>query len=59
MLRQLMYMKYRSDQNERREAWIGKIEVSKSVQTLYFNNMAFKIMKEMYNTYSNGINDYD
>lgn len=42
---QIMFIEHKQDQNDRGDAWIGRVEVSKSGRTLYFNNMAFKKMK--------------
>ena len=45
MKRRIMYIEHKTNQNDRGEAWIGEVEFSKSGQTLYFNNRAFKKMK--------------
>ena len=37
-----MYIENKADRNDRGEAWIGKVEFSKTGQTIYFNNQAFK-----------------
>ncbi len=42
---QIMYIENKVDLNDRGEAWIGKVEFSKTGQTVYFNNRAFKKMK--------------
>jgi len=42
-----MYIEDKSDQNGRGEAWIGKVEFSKTGQTVYFNNQAFKKMESV------------
>ena len=39
---QIMYIEYKSDLNDRGETWIGKVEFSKTDQTVDFNNQAFK-----------------
>lgn len=40
-----MYIEHKSFQNDKGDAWIGKVEFSKSGQTVYFNNQALKKMK--------------
>ena len=40
-----MYIENKADRNDRGEAWIGKVEFSKTGQTIYFNNQAFKKKK--------------
>jgi hypothetical protein len=42
---QIMYIENKADRNDRGEAWIGKVEFSKTGQTVYFNNQAFKKME--------------
>jgi len=42
---QIMYIENKSDLNDRGEAWIGKVEFSKTGKTVYFNNQAFKKLK--------------
>ncbi len=45
MRHQIMYIEDKSDPNGRGEAWIGRVEFSKTRQTVYFNNQAFKKME--------------
>ncbi len=45
MKSQIMYIEHKTGQSDRGEAWIGKVEFSKSGQTVYFNNQAFKKLK--------------
>ncbi|MBK9256620.1 MAG: hypothetical protein IPM42_14115 [Saprospiraceae bacterium] len=45
MKRQIMYIENKADLHGRGEAWIGKVEFSKTRQTVYFNNQAFKKME--------------
>lgn len=40
-----MYIEDKASQNGRGEAWIGKVEFSKTGQTVYFNNHAYKKME--------------
>jgi hypothetical protein len=40
-----MYIENKADLHGRGEAWIGKVEFSKTRQTVYFNNQAFKKME--------------
>lgn len=42
---QIMYIEHKTNQNDIGEAWIGKVEFSKTGQTVYFNNQAFKKLK--------------
>ena len=37
-----MYLEHKTDQSERGDAWIGKMEFSKTGQTVYFNGRAYK-----------------
>lgn len=37
-----MYIEHKTDQSDRGNAWIGKVEFSKTGQTVYFNGKAFK-----------------
>ncbi len=41
----IMYIEHKTNQNDKGEAWIGKAEFSKTGQTVYFNNQAFKKLK--------------
>ena len=45
MQSRIMYIENKSDLNDRGDAWIAKVEFSKTGQTVYFNNQAFKKMK--------------
>lgn len=45
MKEQIMYIEHKTNQNDNGSAWIGKVEFSKSGQTIYFNNQAFKKLK--------------
>ena len=45
MKRRIMYIEQKTNQNNRGQAWIGKVEFSKSGQTVYFNGKAFKRLK--------------
>ena len=45
MQSKIMYVEHKTDQNDKGVAWIGKVEFSKSGQTVYFNNQAFKKLK--------------
>ena len=38
----LRYIELKSDQNDRGPAWIGRVKLSKSGNTVYFNGMALK-----------------
>ena len=42
MKHQIMYIENKTDLNGRGKAWIGKVEFSKTRQTVYFNNQAYK-----------------
>lgn len=59
MKSRIMYIEHKSDQNDRGNAWIGQVDFSKSGQTLYFNNLAFKKMKGTHYAYSEYSNYYD
>lgn len=41
----IMYIEHKTLQNDKGIAWIGRVEFSKSGQTVYFNNQAFKKLK--------------
>jgi len=41
----IMYIEHKTNRNHRGEAWIGKVEFSRTGQTVYFNNQAFKNQK--------------
>lgn len=51
----IMYIELKSGFSDNGPAWIGKVEFSKSGQTVYFDNKALKKMK----TPSGGGNHYD
>ena len=38
----IMYIEHKTGQSDRGQAWIGKVEFSKSGQTIYFNGQAFR-----------------
>ena len=40
-----MYIEHKTDQGDRGQAWIGKVEFSKTGQTVYFNGKSFKRLK--------------
>ena len=42
MKSRLLYIEHKTAQNHQGEAWIGEATFSKSGQTIYFNNQAFK-----------------
>lgn len=42
MKTQIMYIEHKTNQNDRGEAWIGRVEFSKTGQTIYFNKQALK-----------------
>ena len=50
-----MYIELKTGYSDNGPAWIGKVEFSKSGQTVYFNNKALKKMK----TPTGGGNHYD
>lgn len=54
-----MYIEHKTDQNDNGRAWIGKVEFSKSGQTLYFNGLALKKMTGTAYAYSSCSNYYD
>jgi hypothetical protein len=45
MKEQIMYIEHKTNQDDNGDAWIGKVEFSKTGQTIYFNNQAFKKLK--------------
>jgi hypothetical protein len=59
MKTKLMYVEHKSGQADRGEAWIGKVEFSKSGQTVYFNGQAFKKFNGHAFSYSDSANFYD
>ena len=46
MTRKLMYIELKSGFSDDGPAWISKVELSKSGQTVYFNNTALKRLKK-------------
>lgn len=40
-----MYIEHKTDQSDRGQAWIGKVEFSKTGQMVYFNGKSFKRLK--------------
>ena len=42
MKKRIMYIEHKTDQSDRGNAWIGKVEFSKTGQTVYFNGRAYK-----------------
>lgn len=54
-----MYIEHKSGQADRGDAWIGKVEFSKSGQTAYFNGQAFKKFNGHAYSYSEYSNYYD
>lgn len=54
-----MYIELKSGQSDRGPAWIGKVEFSKSGNTIYFNGLAFKKMTGTAFAYSDSANYYD
>lgn len=42
----ILYIEHKTDQSDRGEAWISQVEFSKSSQTVYFNNKAFKKIRK-------------
>jgi hypothetical protein len=59
MKSRIMYIEHKSGQSDRGKAWIGKVEFSKSGQTIYFNGLAFKKMTGTAFAYSEYSNYYD
>jgi len=45
MQAKIMFIEHKTNQDDKGEAWIGKVEFSKTGQTIYFNNQAFKKLK--------------
>jgi hypothetical protein len=54
-----MYIEHKTEQNDRGSAWIGKVEFSKSGQTVYFNGCAYKKTTGTAYAYSGSSNYYD
>jgi hypothetical protein len=54
-----MYVEHKSGEADRGAAWIGRVEFSKSDQTLYFNGQAFKRFNGHAYSYSEYANYFD
>lgn len=54
-----MYIELKSGQSDKGPAWIGKVEFSKSGNTIYFNGLALKKMTGTAFAYSDSANYYD
>ena len=59
MKSQIKYIELKSGYNDNGPAWIGKVEFSKSGQTIYFNGLALKKMTGTAYAYSEFSNYYD
>ena len=59
MKSRIMYIEHKTGQNDKGNAWIGKVEFSKSGQTIYFNGLALKKMSGTAYAYSEYSNYYD
>ncbi len=59
MKSRIMYIELKSSQSDRGPAWIGKVEFSKSGNTIYFNGLALKKMTGTAFAYSDSANYYD
>lgn len=59
MKSQFRYIELKSGFNDNGPAWIGKVEFSKSGQTIYFNGLALKKMTGTAYAYSEFSNYYD
>lgn len=55
----IRYIELKTGFSDRGPAWIGKVEFSKSGQTIYFNGKAFKKMTGTGYAYSDSANFYD
>ena len=55
----IRYIELKSGFSDKGPAWIGKVEFSKSGQTIYFNGKAFKKMTGTGFAYSDSANYYD
>jgi len=55
----IMYIEHKAGQADRGNAWIGKVEFSKSGQTVYFNGQAFKRYNGHAGSYSEYSNYFD
>jgi hypothetical protein len=55
----IMYIEHKSGQGDRGQAWIGKVEFSKSGRTIYFNGKAFKRFSGRAYSYAESSNYYD
>lgn len=59
MKSKIMYIELKSGQSDKGSAWIGKVDFSKSGNTIYFNGLAFKKMTGTAYAYSDSANYYD
>lgn len=59
MKNRIMYIEHKTDQSDRGEAWIGRVEFSKTGQTIYFNGQAFKKFNGQAFSYSDSANYFD
>ncbi|MBI9058551.1 MAG: hypothetical protein JEZ01_12375 [Labilibaculum sp.] len=59
MKSRIMYIELKSGQSDKGPAWIGKVDFSKSGNTIYFNGLAFKKMTGTAFAYSDSANYYD
>lgn len=46
MEKRIMFIEHKTNKNHKGDAWIGLVNFSKSGQTIYFNEMAFKKIKK-------------
>lgn len=59
MKSRIMYIELKTAKSNRGNAWIGKVEFSKSGRTVYFNGRAFKNTSGFAYAYSDSSNYYD
>jgi hypothetical protein len=59
MKTRIMYIEHKSGHGDRGNAWIGRVEFSKSGQTIYFNGQAFKKFNGHAFSYSESSNYFD
>lgn len=59
MKTRIMYVEHKAGESDRGTAWIGKVEFSKSGQTVYFNGQAFKRCNGHAYSYTGYANYYD
>jgi hypothetical protein len=59
MQSKIRYIELKTGLSDRGPAWIGKVEFSKSGQTIYFNGKAFKRLTGTGFAYSDSANYYD